>query len=188
VWQDAAVANPEDLFKKAGGLFGKLGSTIKHTTKQVTGLGRGSVRVELDATKVAPGGAIRGRLVLALSEPVSAKQLIVTLRARQRVMQVSTSSGGRSVSTTHADVYEHDAELASAGDFESGTRAFELTVPPDALELRPSAGSNPIADALRTVASALSPSAGPIEWQVIGRLVIPWGRDLSHDVDIVVAR
>ena len=182
------MADPEDLFKRAGGLFSKLGSTLKQTTKQVTGLGRGSLRVELDATKVAPGGTIRGRLVLALSEPISAKRLIVTLRARQRVMQVSSSSGVRSVSTTHADVYEHDSELAGTENFESGTRTFELTVPPDALELRPSAGGNPIADALRTVASALSPSAGPIEWQVIGRLVIPWGRDLSHDVDIVVAR
>jgi hypothetical protein len=131
---------------------------------------------------------LRGRLVLALSESVSAKRLVVTLRARQRVMQMRTSSSGRSVSTTHADVYEHDTELAAAGDFESGTRAFEVTVPPDALELRPSSGTNPLADAVRTVASALSPSAGPIEWQVIGRLVIPWGRDLSHDVDIVVTR
>jgi hypothetical protein len=41
---------------------------------------------------------------------------------------------------------------------------------------------------VRSVASALSPSAGPIEWQVIGKLEIAWGRDLSSDVDIVVAR
>src|SRR5580692_8428502 len=100
------VADPDDLMKKAGGLFSKLGSTLRQTTKQVTGLGRGSLRVELDATKVAPGGVLRGRLVLALPEPISAKRLIVTLRARQRVMQVRTSSSGRSASTTHADVYE----------------------------------------------------------------------------------
>jgi hypothetical protein len=41
---------------------------------------------------------------------------------------------------------------------------------------------------VRTVASALTPQAGPIEWQVIGRLEIAWGRDLSSDVDIVVSR
>jgi len=28
---------------------------------------------------------------------------------------------------------------------------------------------------------------GPIEWQVIGRLEISWGRDLASEVDIVVA-
>ena len=184
------MADPEDLFKKAGGFFSKLGGSIKQTTKQVTGLGRGSVKLELDQTKVAPGGTLRGRLVLALSEPVEAKRLIVTLRARQKVMNIHRSSSGRSVSTSHAGVYEHDTELASTKTYESGTFSFELTVPPDALDLRPqeSAGANPVADVVRTVASALSPSAGPIEWQVIGRLVIPWGRDLSHDIDIVVAR
>jgi hypothetical protein len=184
------MADPEDLLKKAGSLFSKLGGSIKQTTKQVTGLGRGSVRLELDAIKSKPGGTLRGRVVLALSEPVQAKRLVVTLRARQKVMNVHRSESGRSISTSHAGVYEHDTELGGDKSYESGTFPFELTVPPDALDLRPSAsgGANPIADAVRTVASALSPSAGPVEWQVIGRLMIPWGRDLAHDVDIVVAR
>jgi hypothetical protein len=184
------MADPEELFKKAGGLFSKLGGSIKQTTKQVTGLGRGSVKLELDQTKLAPGATLRGRLVLSLSEPVEAKRLVVTLRARQKVMSVRYSSGGRSISTSHAGVYEHDTELAGAQHFESGTHSFELTIPPDALDLRPkeSAGGSPIADVVRTVASALSPSTGPIEWQVIGKLVIPWGRDLAHDIDIVVVR
>lgn len=184
------MADPEDLLKKAGGFFTKLGGSIKHTSKQLTGLGRGSVRLELDATKGPPGGTLRGRVVLALVEPVQAKWLVVTLRARQKVMNVHRSESGRSVSTSHAGVYEHDIELGGEESYETGTLPFELTIPPDALDLRPSAssGANPLADAVRTVASALSPSAGPIEWQVIARLVIPWGRDLTHDVDIVVAR
>ncbi|HUJ61939.1 MAG TPA: hypothetical protein VLX92_25715 [Kofleriaceae bacterium] len=182
------MADPEDLMKRAGGFFSKLGGQLKQTTKQVTGLGRGSVRLELDATKAAPGAALRGRIVLALAEPIEAKRLVVTLRARQKVMNVHRSDSGRSVSTSHAGVYEHDVELGGAKSYESGAFAFELTVPPDALDLQPSAGANPLADAVRTVASALSPSAGPVEWQVIGKLVIPWGRDLSHEVDVVVAR
>jgi hypothetical protein len=182
------MADPEDLLKSAGGFFSRLGGSIKQTTKQVTGLGRGSVKLELDQTKVAPGGTLRGRLVLSLAEPVQAKRLIVTLRARQKVMNIRRSEGGRSISTSHADVYEHDTELGGVASYETGTHAFELTIPPDALDLRPSAGKNPIADVVREVASALSPSAGPIQWEVIARLVIPWGRDLAHDVDIVVTR
>ena len=184
------MADPEDLMKRAGGFFSKLGGTLKQTTKQVTGLGRGSVKLELDATKAAPGGVLRGKLVLALSEAVEAKRLVVTLRARQKVMTVHRSQSGRSVSTSHADVYEHETELGGAKSYESGAFAFELTVPPDALDLRPTAssGANPLADAVRTVASALSPSAGPIEWQVIGRLEIPWGRDLTSSVDVVISR
>lgn len=183
-----AMADPEDLIKNAGRLFSKLGGTLKQTTKQVTGLGRGKLSLELPVTKVAPGGTLRGRVVLALSEPIDAKRLIVTLRARQKVVTIGKHDGHRTVGTSHADVYQFTAELGAAKRYESGTVAFELTVPPDALELRPAAGGNPIADVVRTVASALSPSAGPIEWQVIARLDIAWGRDLTSAVDVVVAR
>ena len=182
------MADPDELLKKAGGFFSKLGGSIKQTTKHVTGIGRGSIKLEIEQTRVAPGGTVRGRVVLALPEAVDAKRLVVTLRARQKVMNVHRSSSGRSISTSHADVYEHDRELGGTRAYESTTIEFELAVPPDALDMRPSAGAHPIADAVRAVASALSPSAGPIEWQVIARLAIPWGRDLGDDIDIVVAR
>ena len=194
------MADPDDVIKNAGRFFSKLGgqlkdaaktagTQIKQTSKQVTGLGRGSVKLELDHTRVAPGGTLTGRLVLALTEPVEAKRLVATLRARQKVLSVTKTQSGKTVGTSHVDVFQFDAELGGAATYETGTYAFELTVPPDALELRPpSAGTNPIADAVRSVASALSPSAGPIEWQVIGKLEIAWGRDLSSDVDIIVSR
>ena len=196
---DSGMADPDELLKKAGGFFSKLGkqaketavtagSQIKQTATQVTGLGRGTVKLELDQTKAAPGGAIHGRVVLALSEPVEAKKLVVTLRARQKMVTVKRSDAGRSVGTSHADVYEFNLELGSAKKYESETLSFDLTVPPDALDLRPQGPSTPLGEVARTIASAVSPSAGPIEWQVIATLEIPWGRNLSHDVDIVVAR
>lgn len=189
------MADADDVIKSAGRFFTKLGgslktagSSIKQTTKHVTGIGRGTAKLELDQTKASVGGTLRGRVALSLNEPVEAKRLIVTLYARQKVMTVSKTAGGRSVGTSHADVYRFDQELGGAQKYESGTFAFELHVPPDALDLRPAAGANPIADAVRTVASALSPSAGPIEWQVIVTLEIPWGRNLSSEVDVVVTR
>jgi hypothetical protein len=189
------MADADDVMKTAGKLFSKLGdkmrgagSQIKQTAKQVTGLGRGDVKLELDQTRVAPGGTVRGRVVLALPEAVEAKRLVVTLQARQKVVTIGKSDGNRTVGTSHADVYAFDQELGAAKTYESATLAFELPVPPDATDLRPSAGANPVADAFRTVASALSPTAGPIEWRVVAKLEIAWGRDLSSDVDIVVAR
>ena len=194
------MTDGDDLMKNAGRLFSKLGDTLKdtakvaseqivQTTKQVTGLGRGQVKLSLDQTRAAPGGTIRGTVVLALTEPVDARRLVVTLHARQRVLTVGKGSQtGRSVATSHADVYQFDAELAGEQSYSDGTFAFELTVPDDALDLRPSAGANPLADAVRTFASTLSPTAGPIEWQVVARLDIPWGRDLRSEVDVVVAR
>lgn len=206
------MADADDVLKGAGRFFSKLGSKlggqlkeaggqlkevgktvgtqVVATSKQVTGLGRGSVKVELADTRVAPGGTIKGTLVLSVTEPVDAKRVLVTLRARQRYIAVKRGDGG-GVGSTHADVYQFDKELAPSGSFSPGqTFEFELPVPPDALDLRPqqSAGGNPLSDVVRTVASAVTPNAGPIEWQVIGRLEISWGRDLAHDVDIVVAR
>ncbi len=192
------MADSDEIIKTAGKFLRKLGgqikdtaqaagSQIKQTTKQVTGLGRGTVKLELDHVKAAPGGTLTGRVVLALSEPVEAKRLVVTLRARQKHLTVSRDSSGRSVGTSHADVYQFDRELGGAKTYESETIAFELTVPPDALDLRAAAPKSPLGEVARTVASALSPQLGPIEWQVIAELEIAWGRNLSSDVDIVVA-
>lgn len=196
-WYGCAMADPDELLKKAGGFFSKLGKQakdtavvagkqIQQTAKQVTGIGRGTVKLELDQTKAAPGGSIHGRVVLALTEPVEAKKLVVTLRARQKLVSVKRSDSGPSVG--HADVYTFNLELGSAKTYGNETLAFELTVPPDALDLRPGAPSSPLGEVARTIASAVSPSAGPIEWQVVTTLEIPWGRNLTHDVDIVVTR
>ncbi len=182
------MSDADDLLKKASGLFGKLGSTLKNTTKQVTGLGRGTVRVELDRSKLAPGDTIHGRVVLALPEPVEAKRLVVTLRAHQRTVDFQRRDGARTAVTNRTEIFSFDHELGGAANYDSRTVAFELVIPPDALDKHAAAGAHPIADVVRTVASALSPTAGPIEWSVVGRLDIPWGRDLSHDVDIVVTR
>jgi len=182
------MADADDVIKNAGRFFSKLGGAIKQTTKTVTGLGRGNVKLELDQTRVAPGGAIKGRIVLALGEPVDAKRLVVTLRARQRHLTIGRTNTSRGVSSSHSDVYQFDVKLGDAQRYDSGTHAFEIPIPPDALDLRPAAGANPLADVARTVASAITPTVGPIEWQVIGKLEIAWGRDLATDVDIIVAR
>ena len=189
------MADADDVLKTAGRLFGKLGGVLKQAgsevadkAKHVTGLGRGEVKLELLQTRAAPGGTLAGQVNLILPEAVTAKRLVVALRARQKVMTVGRSSAGRSISTSHADVYQFEAELGGAQSYETGSYKFELVVPRDALDLRPSgaATANPIADAVRTVASALAPSAGPIEWEVVARLEIAWGRDLSKSVDIAV--
>jgi hypothetical protein len=205
-----AMADADDLLKKAGGFFSKLGKQAKETAqvagteigkaavvagtqisktaKQVTGLGRGTVRLELDQTKAAPGGTINGRVVLALAEPVDAKKLVITLRARQKMVTVKRSDAGKSVGTSHAEVYTFNLELGGTKSYATETLPFELTIPPDALDLRAGSPTTPLGEVARTIASAVSPSAGPIEWQVVATLEIPWGRNLTHDVDIVVTR
>jgi hypothetical protein len=126
--------------------------------------------------------------VLALAEPIDAKRLVVSLLAYQRTIEFQRRDGHRTTTANRTSIFRFDQELGAAQTFASKTLAFELTVPPDALDKQAQAGSHPIADAVRSVASVLGPQAGPVEWSVSARLEIAWGRDLSHDVDIVIAR
>src|SRR5207302_515398 len=99
------MSDAEDLLKKAGGLFSKIGSTIKETGKQVTGLGRGTVRLELDRTRVAPGDKIAGKVTLALPEAVDAKRLVVSLRAHQRTIEIQRRDGGKTPVSNRSQIY-----------------------------------------------------------------------------------
>jgi hypothetical protein len=182
------MSDGEELLKKASGLFSKLGTTLKETGKQVTGIGRGTVRVELDRTKAAPGDTLRGRVILALPEPVDARRLVVSLVASQRMIELRRQGRGSTPMSGRAEVFRVDNELAPARSYTSETQAFELLVPFDALEKRAAANAHPIADAVRSVASVLQPSEGPIEWIVVVALEIPWGRNLSHEVAVLIAR
>lgn len=189
------MSDADDLVKNAGRLFQKLGAQIQkgatvageqllQTTRQVTGLGRGTVQIEIDTPRVTPGGTVQGRVVLALPEAVAAQRLLVILRARQNLLPI----GGSGVSASYADVFQLSRELDGARSYESQTLAFALPVPADALDLRAAAGKSPLADAVRSVASALSTAPGPIEWQVVGRLEVEWGRDLAGEAPVVIAR
>jgi len=182
------MADAEDLIKKAGEMFGKLGATLTRTTKQVTCLGRGTVRLELERTRLAPGDTLRGKVTLELSEPVDAQALVVSLRAHQRTIELERRGGGRTPVSTRSEIFRFDRELGGAQRYDSRTVAFELVVPPDALDRQAPAGSHPIADAVRSVAAVLSPQTGPVEWSVSARLAIAWGRDLAHEVDVTIAR
>jgi hypothetical protein len=182
------MSDAEDLLKRAGGFFNKVGSTLVQTTKQVTGIGRGDVRLELDRTRLSPGETVRGRVSLALPEPVDAKRLVVSLCAHQRTLEFQHRDGRRTTASNRSEIFRFDHELGGAQTYESRTDRFELTVPPDALDKQAAPGSHPIADAVRSMAAALGPQVGPVEWSVIAALEIWWGRDLGHHVDIAIAR
>ena len=166
----------DDTLKKAGSFFSKLGSQVKSTAKHVTGVGRGDIKLEVEVPKAPPGGPLRGRVHLLLTEPTDAKRLVVSLRATRRQRQ----SG--STSPVSVEMYKFDHEIAGAQRYENTSYPFELTVPADAFELKPSA-SHPLLD----VVKAFAPT-GPIEWQVIARLEIPWGKDFTSSIDVVVSR
>ena len=186
------MASDDELLEAAGRFFSKVGSAVKQAGtaakkagQQVTGVGRGTVRVTLERTRHAPGDDVRGTLELTLPEPVEARRLIVTLRASQRTVDYGRSGGVRTVGTSRATLYEQTQELGGAQRYQAGRHRFTLPIPRDAGERKaPAAGR--LGDVARAVSSVVAPATGPIEWRVTATLVVPWGRDLEHTVDLVV--
>lgn len=185
------MVDDDEIIKAANKFFGKVGSAVRKagTTavkagQTVTGVGRGSVRLALDATRAAPGGELRGKVVLELAEPVEARRLVVELRASQRVFDAR--GGVRALATTTTTIYRFEQELGGARSYHREELPFTLTVPRDTGS-RPAAPAGRIGDVARAVSSVVSPTTGPIEWRVTASLVVPFGRDLEHGVDVVVA-
>jgi hypothetical protein len=177
------VPSDDEILKAAKGLLGKLGSAARDAGKaakragqQVTGIGRGTARVALDRTRFVPGDDIKGTITLTLPEPVEAKSLTVTLRAIQRSVDVQKSG----------TVYEQKLDVGGPKKYESGEVAFSLPIPKDATSRRAPVPAGPLGDVARVVSAVVAPGSGPLQWRVTVALVIPWGRDIDHDVDIVV--
>lgn len=190
MWHTRGVVDDDEIIKAANKFFGKVGSTLKKGAQSavkagqtVTGVGRGSVRVALESTRASPGGDVRGKVVLELVEPVEARKLVVELRASQRVFDAR--GGVRALATTTTTIYRFESELDGARRYHQEEVPFTLTVPKDTGG-RPPAPAGRIGDVARAVSSVVQPTTGPIEWRVIATLVIAFGRDLEHAVDLAV--
>ena len=183
------MANDDEIIDAANRFFKAVGSAVKTagTTavkagKTVTGVGRGAVRVALDGVKAAPGGELRGTVALELAEPVEARRLVVELRAQQRGVELA--GGVRSPTAT--TIYRFTSELAGARRYHRESFPCSLTVPRDLGGGKVAAPAGTLGDVARAVSSVVAPTTGPVEWRVTASLVIAFGRDLEHTVDVVV--
>lgn len=193
---DDIIRGANKLFKSVGGALKKAGGVALDVGKQAGGAavkagkqvvgGRGHVAISLDRDRFAPGDEIRGKVTLAIAEPIEGKKLIVQLRAMQRTVDYHRSAAVRTVGTTHAIIYKFEKELGGPRRYGSEELPFTLVVPRDAGKQAQAPGGK-IGDVARAVSSVVAPTTGPIEWRVTATLVIPFGRDLDHGVDIVVA-
>jgi hypothetical protein len=185
------VVDDDEIIKAANRFFGKVGSAVKKAgqgavkgAQTVTGVGRGTVKVALDATRAAPGGELRGKVVLELTEPVTAKRLMIELRATQRI--VDARGGVRSMAASTNTIFKFEHELGGNRTYHREELPFTLAVPTD-IGNRPAAPTGRIGDVARAVSSVVSPTTGPLEWRVTATLVVPFGRDLDHGVDVMVS-
>jgi len=174
------------FFSKVGTAVRQAGKAAKQAGQQVTGVGRGSVQLTVERNRYAPGDDIRGKVTLDLAEPIDAKRLIVVLTAVQRTVDYQRTSGIRTAGTTAALLYEQTQELGGARRYAREEITFSVPLPKDTGERKPPAPDGRIGAVARAVSSVVAPASGPIEWRLTASLVISWGRDLEHSVDIVV--
>lgn len=170
------------FFRSVGSAVKKAGTTAVKAGQSVTGLGRGEVRVALEALRVKAGDDVRGTVTLALTEPVAARRLVVELRASQR--GVETRGGVRTPIATTLYRFEH--ELGGARRYQRDELRFALPVPRELGAGKAAPPPGRLGDVARAVSAVVAPTTGPVEWRVIARLVVPMGRDLEHAADLLV--
>ncbi len=182
---DDIIRGANKLFKSVGSAVKKAGGAVVKTGKHVVGA-RGTIAVSLERDRFAPGDEIRGKVALAIPEPIEGKKLIVQLRAMQRTVDYHRTGGVRTVGASKVTLYQFEKELGGPRRYGSEELPFTLIVPRDATARQAPAPAGKLGDVARAVSSVVAPTTGPIEWRIDASLVITFGRDLDHGVDIVV--
>ncbi len=182
---DDIIRGANRLFKTVGGAVKKAGGAVVKAGQQVV-TGRGTVAISLDRDRFAPGDEIRGKVALTVAEPVDAKKLVVQLRAMQRTVDYHRTGGVRTVGASKVTIYQFEKELGGPRRYGSEDLPFTLVVPRDANARQAPAPAGKLGDVARAVSSVVAPTTGPLEWRITATLIIPFGRDLDHGVDIVV--
>ena len=179
------IRGANKLFRSIGSAAKKAGGAVVKTGKQVVG-GRGTIALHLDRERFAAGDEIRGKIALTIGEPFDAKKLVVQLRAMQRTVDYQRTGGVRTVGASQVTIYQFEKELSGPRRFGSEELPFTLIVPRDATARQAPAPAGKLGDVARAVSSVVAPTTGPIEWRVLATLIVPFGRDLDHSVDIIV--
>jgi hypothetical protein len=199
----------DDLFKKFGDKFSKLGKEIRtqagptlskvgagigegvrtgaSAIKKTAGIGVGTIGIDLAKHTFSPGDTITGTVRLSLTEDTDAKRLVVALLGTRDKLDYGKDASGRRVQQRHTEtVFEHERELDGARSYRAGEYSFELTVPDDAATANRIETGGLAGDVARVVSSVANAGRMPTTWRVVAFLDIPWKRNVKHKVDIVV--
>jgi len=134
----------------------------------------GKVEIRLTKHTFVPGERIEGTVAYALDEPKEGKRLVVGLRATQRVRTSSVHQGRVTSSDETRTIYEFKNELAGEATYTHGSKSFELTVPPDALDRVGVAPEGLLGDIARAASFLAGNSKGPVEWEIFAFVDLPW--------------
>jgi len=177
-----------DWLKEVGGAFSKVGEGVRSAAdeaRKTVGIGVGQVSLALSRHDFRPGDTITGTVTLALSEPTEAKRVVVALTGSRKNLRYTTSGSQTSQSVHHEQVYEHERELAGAGEYQTQQFAFELTVPTDDPERVDADGV--VGDVARAVNAVRNFGRTNLLWRVTAFVDVPWKRNVKASVDVSVS-
>lgn len=180
----------DDLFRKLESGFRSIGKGVRSGAKelqQAAGIGVGKLELSLDRFDFRPGDSIVGTVRLALTEPMEAKRLIVSVvGTRERVGYEKDSAGHKRQTRDTEILWEFERELAGARTYRDQEYRFDIAIPSDVHRQAVIQSSGIIGDIARVVQSATSSGRMPARWRVLAELDIPWKRNIKHKVDITV--
>lgn len=166
--------------------------------RRTTGIGQGQVHLQLIDSALPLGGTLRGRVRLELVEPTQGKELVIQIKATQRVLRtkmnrVSTVSGGRrstrtspGLSHSNSTLWSHELRLEGPRTFRDG-EGFDFVLPlPASLQTQPDFGNSTVGEIAQVLDALQTPVRGEPEWTVTAVFKRPMAINLRDKVALVV--
>lgn len=151
---------------------------------KVVGYGVGSLELKLARPRVAAGQDVTGIVRLALSQPIEARCVAVTLTATRERTTIERHDGRPTRVRRTETLFEQTCELAGPGTYRD--ELFSFAVPtPLRLEDRIEA-DGVVGDVLNLAHGLRSMTQSPVVWKLHGFLDLAWKRNVTATCDIVV--
>jgi len=142
------------------------------------GFGKGKIDLQVEKTGFAFNESIRGKVRLELSKDVKAKGVFVALLAT-RENRTTTYSGGRASTQSHTEtLYEDKRQLDGEKEYLAMAYNYDFEIIAPTGDRFQAPGG--ILGGLSKIFSS------PIQWQLIAKLDVPGGFDVSKKVKISV--
>lgn len=159
--------------------------TAADEARKAAGINIGTLELRPSRESYRLGGTVRGTIDLTLTEPIPAKRLVVEVRATRKRTVVERHSNGRTSPVQQREtLFEHEIDVAGESTYKSGQHRFSLELP-DAIDAKVEVGGL-LGDALRAAQTLRSMAESPIQWTLTAYLDIPWKRNLSKTIDLLV--
>ncbi len=142
---------------------------------------KGKILVNLEKNSFVSGEKIKGRTILKLKKPVSARRLKLVFFGERTVSHRSISDGRRTSSTER--VYEFEQDLDIEKEYLNEEYDFEISIPKNLIGAKP---ENETLGMAMNIGSALIGGPSMTKWYVEAVLDVPKGFDVSKRVQVTI--